>query len=122
MDCNRSWRSLVIATDSEYVAVNATERIQLWEMDGWMLASQQGRDRAAVKNQDLWKLFLKLVRQLQGAGVNVALWRIPRNCNERADNFAKLAAEKEGPSYFQIVEYASSTSYRLEPYQNNAGL
>ncbi|TVY14040.1 hypothetical protein LARI1_G007595 [Lachnellula arida] len=30
-DCNGGWRSLVFATDSEYVAINATQHIQRWE-------------------------------------------------------------------------------------------
>ena len=63
-DCNRSWRSLVFATDSEYVAVNATERIARWEAAGWKLASYKGRAPESVKNQDLWKLLLTLIRQL----------------------------------------------------------
>ncbi|PMD19716.1 ribonuclease H-like protein [Hyaloscypha hepaticicola] len=92
-DCNRSWRSLVFATDSEYVAVNATERIKRWEATGWKLASYKGRAPEPVKNQDLWKLLLILIRQLREDGVNVAFWRIPREWNERADEFVKKGAE-----------------------------
>lgn len=67
-----AWRSLVFATDSEYVAVNSTERIERWEATGWKLASYKGRTPEPVKNQDLWKLLLKQIQCLQGNGVNVA--------------------------------------------------
>jgi len=100
-DCNRSWRSLVFATDSEYVAVNATERIERWEATGWKLASYKGRAPEPVKNQDLWKLLLTLIRQLQENGVNIAFWRIPREWNERADEFAKKGAERGEVLKFQ---------------------
>ena len=103
-DCNRSWRSLVFATDSEYVAVNATERIERWEATGWKLASYKGRAPEPVKNQDLWKLLLKQIRYLQGNGVNVAFWRIPREWNERADESAKEAAERGEVLKFRKIE------------------
>jgi ribonuclease HI len=103
-DCNRSWRSLVFATDSEYVAVNATERIARWEAAGWKLASYKGRAPEPVKNQDLWKLLLLLIRILQQDGVNVALWRIPREWNERADEFAKKGAEQGEVLQFRKLE------------------
>jgi ribonuclease HI len=103
-DCNRSWRSLVFATDSEYVAVNATERIEHWEATGWKLASYKGRAPAPVKNQDLWELLLQVIRQLQGNGVNVAFWRIPREWNERADEFAKKGAEQGEVLKFRKLE------------------
>jgi ribonuclease HI len=93
-DYNRSWRSLVFATDSEYIAVNVTKRIKRWEATGWKVASYKGRAPEPVKNQDLWKLLLILMRQLQENSVNVAFWRIPREWNERADEFAKKGAEQ----------------------------
>jgi ribonuclease HI len=39
-DCNRSWRSVVIATDSEYIAVNATESVKGREDNGLKLNSR----------------------------------------------------------------------------------
>jgi hypothetical protein len=75
-----------------------------------MLAHQKGKHCAAAKNQDLWKLFLQLVRRLQGDGVNVALWRIPRNWNKRADKFARLSAEESGLLDFHVVEPDSPVS------------
>jgi len=119
MDCNRSWRSLVIATDSEYVAVNATERIQRWESAGWMLASQQGKGPTPVMNQDLWKLLLHLVRQLHRKGVNVAFWRIPRNWNEKADYYAKVGAQKMDVQNFRLVLPLGPLGIRYEQYHHD---
>ncbi|KAE9381188.1 ribonuclease H-like protein [Stipitochalara longipes BDJ] len=119
MDCNRSWRSLVIATDSEYVAVNATDRIQRWELADWMLASQQGKRPAPVMNQDLWRLLLDLIRQLHRKGVNIAFWRIPRSWNERADRFAKEGAQGGEVQNFHVVLLAGPTSARYEQYQRD---
>ncbi|KAG0651388.1 Ribonuclease H [Hyphodiscus hymeniophilus] len=103
-DCNRSWRSLVIATDSEYVAVNATERIDKWEQNGWKLSSFRGQRPADVKNQDLWKLMLKEIWKLQAEGVNVSFWRIPRELNGRADQYAKFGARMPAKDDFQILQ------------------
>jgi ribonuclease HI len=115
IDCNRSWRSIVIATDSEYVAINATERIQRWEAAGWRLASKHGNP-AAVMNQDLWKLFLKEVRQLQGDGVNVAFWRIPRDWNRTADEIAKVVATKREVLRFRVPVPTGPISVGSRPY------
>jgi ribonuclease HI len=118
-DCNRSWRSLVIATDSEYVTINVTERIQRWEAAGWKLKSQQGQRPTDAKNQDLWKLLLKLIRELQDNGVNVAFWRIPREWNERADKCAKMAAEYPEEQNFCILSLVGSLQVARLEYQHD---
>jgi ribonuclease HI len=115
-DCNRSWRSLVLATDSEYVAVNATERIERWEAKGWKLASYKGRAPEPVKNQDLWKILLRLIRRLQANGVNVAFWRIPRDWNERADEYAKKGAEQGVVLKFRKLEYIGPLKTKAQLY------
>ncbi|KUJ23489.1 uncharacterized protein LY89DRAFT_777233 [Mollisia scopiformis] len=86
-------------THSEYVAVNATTRVEKWEKDNWKLA-----DRVSiVKNQDLWKLLLKEIRTLLAKGVDVSFWRIPREWNERADKFARTATQVEGRERFHRI-------------------
>jgi ribonuclease HI len=89
---------------------------------GWTLASQEGRRPAAVKNQDLWKLFLGVVRQLHGDGVNVSIWRIPREWNERADRFAKEGAGKGEQLDFHVVEPDGPLHLCFTPYQDDAEL
>jgi ribonuclease HI len=114
-DCNRSWRSLVVATDSEYVAINATERIERWEKTGWKRINQQGKT-SPIKNQDLWKLLLSVVRQLHGDGVNVAFWRIPREWNQRADKFAKEFERGKGKvPNFSVIVPTGPTSVDFRP-------
>ncbi|KAF8859436.1 ribonuclease H-like protein [Acephala macrosclerotiorum] len=111
-DCNRSWRSVVVATDSEYVAVNATERVQQWENKGWIAAD----GASPVKNQDLWKLLLSEIRKLQQGGVSVSFWRIPREWNERADKYAKQGATMRGRREFQRVSPIGPAEVKFEPY------
>ena len=114
LDCNRLWRSLIIATDSEYVAVNATERIERWEKTGWKHINQQG-ETSPIKNQDLWKLFLAAVRQFHGDGVNIAFWRIPREWNERADEFAKEIERGREVSNFNVNVQTGLQSVDFRP-------
>ena len=116
-DCNGGWRSLVFATDSEYVALNATQRIQRWESEGWKTFDQKTRQLADIKNQDLWKLLLNLIRTLQADGVKVSFWRIPRALNERADKFAKIGAESEEVPYFQMVKPKGPKAIQFKSFQ-----
>jgi len=113
--CNRSWRSIVIATDSEYVAENAIERIQRWESNGWWLSSQN-----LVLNQDSWKLVLHLVRQLHGEGVNVTFWRIPREHNSRADESARRGALSPRLESFHMVKGNGPLEIQRVPHQFSA--
>ncbi|TVY50253.1 Ribonuclease H [Lachnellula cervina] len=98
-DCNEGWRSLVFATDPEYVGLHITQSIQRWESEGWMTS-----DHRNIMNQDLWKLLLSLIRTLQGDGVAVSFWRIPRDWNKRADEAAKMGAQKNEEPHFGMVK------------------
>jgi len=69
-----------------------------------------------VKNQDLWKLLLREIRRLHGKGVNISLWRIPRQYNERADRYAKEAAQKEARLDFQVLERNGPANFTLRQY------
>jgi ribonuclease HI len=74
-----------------------------WEKPGWKGINLQG-ESSPIKNQDLWKLFLTAVRQFHRHGANVVFWRIPREWNERADEFAKaIARGKQVPNFSVIV-------------------
>lgn len=116
-DCTKSWRSIVIATDSEYVAVNATapDRIERWEANGWRLA-----DGSKVKNLDLWRLLLQIFRILQSSGLNVSFWRIPREWNTRADEFAKLGVKIALKPTFHKVIATGYTTIKYIPYTYDA--
>ncbi|PVH78725.1 ribonuclease H-like protein [Cadophora sp. DSE1049] len=103
VDCNAGWRSIVIATDSEYVAVGATSWATKWEVGGWKTYDRKLQRRIDVKNQDLWQLLLAEVRKLHSRGVNVSFWRIPRELNSRADKFAREVAQSEGRPDYEVI-------------------
>jgi ribonuclease HI len=82
--------SVVIATDSEYVVEGATEWAKKWIANGWKTSG-----KVDVKNKDLWELLLGEVEGWKEKGLEVMLWRVPRECNEVADGEAKKAAGEE---------------------------
>ncbi|TGJ82976.1 hypothetical protein E0Z10_g5804 [Xylaria hypoxylon] len=86
---SEGFNTIVIATDSDYVATGATEWTKTWINNGWRTASN--RD---VKNKDLWEMLLGEVERWQDEGLSIQFWNIPRDWNEVADAAAKKAAEK----------------------------
>ncbi|KAJ4185722.1 hypothetical protein NW755_008172 [Fusarium falciforme] len=80
--------TLVVATDSEYVAKGATE----WAY-GWVRNLWRNSRNAEVVNRDLWEALLGEIERLDEAGLKVEFWRIPRSMNAVADRAAKQAAE-----------------------------
>ncbi|KAI9050812.1 hypothetical protein LZ554_004931 [Drepanopeziza brunnea f. sp. 'monogermtubi'] len=121
-DCNGGWRSVVIATDSEYVAVNATDRIRHWETSGWETYNRRLSCLVAIKNQDLWKLLLVEIRRLQSKGVNVSFWRIPREWNEMADKCAKAAVGLGASESFFRHRALGPIGSVLEPWEPNGDM
>lgn len=55
-----------------------------------------------IKNQDLWRLLLRVVRRLFQYGIQVLLWRIPRNFNRDADRAAREAAGEDAVEEFTV--------------------
>lgn len=87
------FRKLVIATDSEYVVEGATNWVRKWIREDWTrLVSRRGRERAEVKNKDMWLALLGRVEKFKDDGMAVEFWRIPRQWNTVADTAAKDAA------------------------------
>ncbi|KAI1196795.1 hypothetical protein F5X97DRAFT_203174 [Nemania serpens] len=84
--------SVVIATDSSYLVDGATEWVKSWVLNGW-----KTRAGSPVKNQDLWELFLGEVEKCKETGLEVELWKIPREMNEIADAVAKETIH-QGPA------------------------
>ncbi|KAI0405846.1 hypothetical protein F4802DRAFT_560935 [Xylaria palmicola] len=81
--------SVVIATDSSYLVDGATKWVRTWFRNGW-----KTRTGGAVKNQDLWELLLGEVEKYKETGLEVELWKIPREMNEFADTVAKETIHK----------------------------
>lgn len=84
------FKSIVIATDSEYVVEGATKWVRGWVRKGWKTSYGQ-----PVKNKDLWQALLGEFERWSECGLKVKFWRIPRNLNTEADRWAKDAAEKQ---------------------------
>jgi ribonuclease HI len=115
-DCNRGWRSVVIATGSESVATGATDGAVDCELNGWKHFNRTRKRMVEVKYQDLWRLLLEEVRKLQVEGVNVSFWHIPRELNARAKHFAKQGAEKAEVSVFKIYEEDGPLNLQSRPF------
>lgn len=86
---------MVIATDSEYVFLGITMRIQTWAARGWRTSAGQ-----AVKNQDLWKRLLERINYFAKYGLEVVFWKIPREQNQYADRAANEGARKSDVENF----------------------
>ncbi|CAG8979339.1 hypothetical protein HYALB_00002464 [Hymenoscyphus albidus] len=110
MDCNRGWRSLVIATASKYVVNNATKGTipRAWETEG---ETPHGMELYEFTNEDLWKLMISEIRKLQEDGVQVRFWRTPKGGDynggiDRCVRYAQRAALGNEQEEYQIVEAA----------------
>lgn len=89
------FRTLVFATDSEYVVEGCTKWAKSWIKNGWVKRQGGG----AVKNRDLWEALLGQIERYREDGMSVEFWRIPREWNTVADSAAKdAAANEEAPS------------------------
>ncbi|KAF6833714.1 RNase H domain protein [Colletotrichum musicola] len=88
------FKSIVMATDSTYVAKGATEWSRAWIENGW-------RGRAGqVKNRDLWEALLHRIEEFHSRGLFVSFWWIPRKWNTVADRAAKQATEEDAIEWF----------------------
>jgi ribonuclease HI len=81
-----------IYSDSEYVIVNARDRLPKWRLNGWRTS-----DKKPVKNRDLWATLDGTCEGLE------IVWRWVRGhdgdpLNERADALANLAAARFRPA------------------------
>jgi ribonuclease HI len=90
-----SCKSLVIATDSEYVVEGITTRVKKWTKNGW-----KTNTRAPVKNQGLWRCLLGEMERCDEHGLGIQFWRIPREWNTDAHRYAKEAALRDAPGEF----------------------
>jgi len=77
-------KTIVIATDSEYVAKGATEWIRVWrDGSGWWVVERD--------NMDLWDRLMKAIEDKEREGICVEFYLIDRIWN-LADPHAKRAA------------------------------
>ncbi|KAF7923079.1 uncharacterized protein EAE98_007784 [Botrytis deweyae] len=105
-DSYGAWTRLIIATDSEYVVLGATERINRWIQRGWRTSTG-----SAIMNQDLWERLIYYIKKAARPigfsgpphGTSVAFWKIPREWNGEADAEARKGAQLEGRQEFQVM-------------------
>ncbi|KAF2963868.1 hypothetical protein GQX73_g9699 [Xylaria multiplex] len=103
--------SVVIATDSSYIVDGATMWVRSWVHNSW-----KTRAGSPVQNQDLWQLFLGEVEKCKEAGLEVELWKIPREMNEVADAVAKETIHKGAPpTDFENVRLDSPAASARSP-------
>jgi ribonuclease HI len=84
------WESVVIACDSEYVALGITQWIHHGERNGCVTSPGH-----AVLNRDLWVVLKEELDRCLAGGVQVTFWRIPSEWNFEADQLAKYGAGLE---------------------------
>ena len=102
LECRRwegeRWKRMVIATDSEYVVLGITQRIEEWVDRRWRNSAGK-----AIKNRDLWQYLLDRINLMGERGVEVVFWRIPRELNTQADGLAREAARsQDAPADFSV--------------------
>lgn len=103
--------SVIIATDSSYLVDGATGWVRNWVRNGW-----KTRAGGPVKNQDLWELFLGEVEKCRETGLEVELWKIPREMNEVADAVAKETIRKGAvPTDFENIRPGSLAASARTP-------
>lgn len=84
------FRTITIATDSEYVVKGSTKWAKTWVKNNWKTSAN-----ACVKNKDLWELLLGDFERSDDEGLRIRFWWIPRNWNKNADAAAKKAAAED---------------------------
>lgn len=87
----RNWkgegfRTVVIATSSEYVVEGATTWVKDWVKRDWKNSS-----KVAIKNKDLWELLLGECERYEDEGMAIQFWKIPKEWNKVCEAEAKEA-------------------------------
>ncbi|KAN0086314.1 Ribonuclease H-like domain containing protein [Elaphomyces granulatus] len=84
------FKTIVIATDSEYIVNCSTNCVRGWLQNGWKRGSG-----APVEDKDLWLTLLGECERWSSMGLKIKFWQIPRECNTEADRLARDAAANE---------------------------
>jgi ribonuclease HI len=80
---------VVIKCDSAYVVRGATDWMRKWRRTGFC-----GSRGQRLVNGDLFEELDELVFELNGRGVTVLFWQMPRALNGEADQLANLALDE----------------------------
>lgn len=82
---------VVFKSDSEYLVKGMTSWIMKWKKNGFRTSTG-----AKVVNKEYFELLERLVVELNGLGVEVRFWHVPREYNQEADALANKALDCEG--------------------------
>jgi ribonuclease HI len=97
---SEGFRSIVIATNSEYVIHGATEWAWKWDKNGW----KNPNEGVPVPNRSLWEKLMKEVKKLESIGVEPKFWHVSPEWNEAAIDLAMEGTKREDvDSSFQKV-------------------
>ncbi|KAM3559456.1 hypothetical protein MY1884_003452 [Beauveria asiatica] len=91
------FKTVVIATDSEYVVEGSTQWAKTWVQNSWRTTGKRETNGSNVKNKDLWEALLGECERANRHGMAIQFWKIPREWNTLADEAAKKAAAAEEP-------------------------
>lgn len=89
------FKSLVIATSSEYVTWAATHWVRDWVQNGWRTIIGE-----PIASQDLWSILLGEVERLWDEGLSVSFWCIPQEYNTDAIPIAQSMAYERNDELF----------------------
>lgn len=89
------YRTVVIASDSEYLVKGASEWVRKWADNQWKTSGGKN-----VANRDLWEMLLGEAERYDEEGLAIELWRIERHMNKITDAAAKKAALKTDDESF----------------------
>lgn len=95
----RNWRqggfrTMIIATDSDYVVRGVTRWVFVWLRDNWM------RHKQPVQNKDIWKAILHEIKRWRRQGLEIKFWRIRKEWNKAASALAREGATKVAEERF----------------------
>ena len=79
---------VVIITDSDYLAKSMSDYVYKWVNNDWLNAKGQ----TVINAESLEKLHATIVK-LEGQGMRVRFWRVPRAYNQEADELANDALD-----------------------------
>jgi ribonuclease HI len=105
------WDSLVVATDSEYIA-----RCGAHELGNWIKNAGNDAEGNPVEDWDLWDLVIARMLELRlNYGIRVQFWRIPREYNRRAFAAAQNAALNPAPEVTNFPRVNKMVLPKLSP-------
>jgi hypothetical protein len=71
-----------------------------WQENGWVRFTSR---KKGVQNKDLWQELLRTITTLEGGGLHVLFWLVPKERNEVAVESAMEATERPPETRFCTI-------------------